>query len=81
MRGPQAQIAGAFAGMVVGWLAAPGINKTQGVRLLDTVVLVPLLVLLSVDKQLSQRERAVLAFTGGATVSYNFRNYLKYRGA
>lgn len=78
MRGAQEQIIGAIAGLALGWLAAPGINKTQGVRLVDTVVLGPWLVLLSAYPRLSHRQRAMLAFVGGATASYNFRNYLGY---
>ena len=71
------QLMAAALGALVGWLAAPGINKTQGVRIVDVVVLGPLLVLWSVQPVLDRPSRLALAFIGGATASYNLRNFLK----
>lgn len=72
-------ISAALLGLAAGWLAAPGINKTQGVRILDVAVLGPVLTIWALKPRLSRQERGMLAFIGGATASYNLRNYLKYR--
>lgn len=66
----------AAAGALTGWLAADGINKTPGVRVLDTVVLGPFMILAALDPDPSKAQRAALAFAGGATVTYNLKNYL-----
>lgn len=64
---------------MLGWIAAPGINKTQQVRMVDVAVLGPWLVILA-RKRLTPMDRVLLAFFGGATASYNLRNLLKYQG-
>jgi hypothetical protein len=69
------EILAALAGIAAGWLAADGINKTPGVRVLDVVVLGPFMVVASFGS-LSPAQRQALAFAGGATMSYNLKNYL-----
>lgn len=66
----------ALAGAIVGWFAADGINKTPGVRILDVLILGPYLVVVALDAKPSQVLRLGLAFAGGATVTYNLKNYL-----
>lgn len=66
----------ALAGALVGWLAADAVNKTPDVRILDVVVLGPYLVVVALEREPAQLLRIGLAFAGGATITYNLKNYL-----
>lgn len=71
----------AALGALAGWLAATGEGKTQAVRALDVLILGPGLVAAAAAIRLPLTARLALAFAGGATVSYNARNFLGQRGS
>jgi hypothetical protein len=71
-----AELLATLAGAAAGWLTADAINKTPGVRVLDVVVLGPFLILASFEPAPTKAQRWALAFAGGATVTYNLKNYL-----
>jgi hypothetical protein len=66
----------ATVGAIVGWLAADAINKTPGVRAFDVAILGPFMVIASLETSLTGFQRCALAFAGGATMTYNLKNYL-----
>jgi len=66
----------AIAGFSVGWLAAGRGEKTTDLRLFDVAVLGPWLVLLSHRIGMTNTERLVLSFAGGATIGYNGHNMM-----
>lgn len=71
----------AALGVVAGWVAATGKTKAQAVRALDVLVLGPGLVAAAATIRLPPFARYAVAFAGGATVSYNARNFLAERGS
>jgi hypothetical protein len=71
--------------LVVGWISTGG-KKSQFVRLIDVFVIAPVCVYTgkflwdSSRNSLHNALSLALVFIGGATLSYNLKNYLKFRG-
>ena len=70
------------AGAAVGWITAGFGQKGQDLRLADVFLLGPWLIALSSrTTPLTDAQRLLLAFTAGATITHNGRNWLVQRNA
>ena len=67
--------------IIIGWIAANGVSKSQYVRLIDVFIYGPYLTYLAFQKEyvFSTLEKVFLLFLGMTTISFNARNYLKIR--
>lgn len=63
-------------GLALGWYGAADEGKTQTVRLLDVLAIGPLMILAATSR-LPAGLREILLVTGGATITFNLRNYKK----
>jgi hypothetical protein len=63
-------------GLVVGWISTEG-HKTQTVRLLDVVIIGPVMIAMGLLTWHVYGALAwLLVFIGATTISYNLKNYL-----
>lgn len=69
-----------LAALVVGWASTSG-SKSQWVRLLDIFAYGPFLVYIASDPEITRHLpiQILLVLLGGTTITYNLRNYLKYK--
>lgn len=62
----------------IGWYSTVGI-KSQFVRLIDIIIYGPFFIWLGYTRANKDWERILLFFIGATTITYNLRNYLKFK--
>ncbi len=62
----------------IGWYASSGI-KSQFVRLLDILIYGPVLIILGFYLDTRVFIKIFLVIVGSTTISYNLKNYIKFR--
>lgn len=80
MLAPNAIPLAVVSGLVAGWVTAGRGEKSSDLRLFDVLALGPWLAIVAAyDRPLREWERVAIAFTAGATIAHNGRNWLVSR--
>jgi len=80
MLAPNAIALAVVVGVAVGWATAGRGEKSRDLRVFDVLALGPWLAIVAAyERPLRDWERLALAFTAGATIAHNGRNWLAAR--
>jgi hypothetical protein len=62
-------------GLILGYISTSGV-KSQKIRILDILVIGPLMIYFGVSHEPNNIFSLLLIFFGGTTITYNLKNYL-----